>query len=194
MILPHAPHHFITVEKGLFRDVGVGVRERYLYIFLRAILGDSEGVIGYQELSGRSGLRKGTVMRGVKLLEERGYLQRSFLYFRLSPEKLGKKTRLKALCFTPLLLPKKPVFDKNLSPEEKGMFFTLLSIATPEGKIFYSFSAIAKQFFNRSPHSPTLSKPFRSLLSKNYIQKVRFWYVIPDYEKLYNPWEGDNKT
>jgi len=74
---------YITVEEDLFRDGKVGVFGRYLYGFLRAILGDQQGVFSYREISKRTGMGEGRVRKAIKDLEERGYLYRDYVFFRV---------------------------------------------------------------------------------------------------------------
>ena len=168
---------FVTLDESLFKDGEMGVRERYVYAFLRAVLGDREGVISYSEIARRTKVGSGTVQRAVKKLEERGYLFKSYVYYRIDTA-IGKKLKLRALCFNPFPVPRFVVFSKELSPEEKGLLITLYYLSTPEGKVFMSKSRIAKEFFSKSGSAPLLKKAFKSLENKGYIKKERFCYVI----------------
>ncbi|EDP75398.1 hypothetical protein HG1285_15576 [Hydrogenivirga sp. 128-5-R1-1] len=166
---------------------------RYIYAFLRAILGDREGVISYHEIARRSKVSKGRVVNAVKVLEENGYLSKSYIYYRVE-NALGRKLKLKALCFTPVHLPRWIIFDNQLSPEEKGLLLTLYYLSTPEGKVFYFKAQIIREFFGKDPSSPVLNRAFKSLIDKGYILKERFCYrlVISDNQGIPKERSGVN--
>ena len=168
---------FLTLEESLFKDGEVGVSYRYIYAFLRAILGNREGIISYHEIARRAKVSIGRVVNAVKVLEENHYLSKSYIYYRVE-NALGRKLKLKALCFTPAHLPKWIIFDNRLSPEEKGLLLTLHYLATPEGKVFYYRSQIIREFFGRDPSAPVLKRAFRLLEEKGYIKRERFYYLI----------------
>ncbi len=171
---------FITLEESLFKDGDIGVRERYVYAFLRTILGDREGVISYYEIARRTKVSIGKVTGAVKRLEERGYLIKMYVYHKVEEGVIGRKLRLKALCLNPFPVPKKVIFDEELTPEEKGLLLTLYYLSTPEKKVFMSRSRIAKEAFSRTYSAPLLKNAFLNLENKGRIKKERFWYVIVD--------------
>ena len=169
--------NFLTLEESLFKDGEVGVSYRYIYAFLRAILGDREGVISYHEIARRAKISTGRVVNAVRVLEENHYLSKSYIYYRVE-NTLGRKLKLKALCFTPVYLPRWIIFDDQLSPEEKGLMLTLYYLSTPEGKVFHFRAQIIREFFGKDPSAPVLKRAFKSLEEKGYIVKERFYYEL----------------
>jgi len=84
----------LLLEESIFKDNKIGVIERYIYGFLKAILA------------------------------ENGYIHKDFVRSKVNEKIIGKKLKLRILTFKPFPIPSTPIFDNRLSPEEKGLLMT----------------------------------------------------------------------